>query len=50
MGIFRPFIDDANRVGGVVAANVKEIADIMGPHDFKHGVAILLIRFIACRQ
>jgi hypothetical protein len=48
-GLARFIVDDANGVRGIVAAGVKEIADLVRPQDLEDLLAILQIRLVARR-
>ena len=41
------FVDDADGVRGVVAADVEEVADVVGLHDFEHAGAVFFVGFVA---
>ena len=49
LGTFRLFIDNADRIRRIIAADIKEISDVMRPHHFKHRMTVFFIRFIPCR-
>ena len=41
------FVDDPHGIGGIVAADVEEIADVVFPEYLKNPLAICRVRFVA---
>jgi len=46
-GRLRVQVDDAHRVGAVVAADVEEVPHVVGLADLEHLAAVLLVRLVA---
>jgi hypothetical protein len=49
-GLLGVLVDDSHGVGGVVSADIEEIADVMLLHDFEHPRAILVVWLVARRE
>lgn len=43
-------VDDAHRVGRIVATDIEEISDVVGLHDLEHAGAVFLVGFVAGRE
>ena len=48
--LLRLFVDDADGVGRIVAADIEEVADVVGLHDLEHAGAVFLIGLVAGRE
>ena len=43
-------VDNLDRVGGIIPANIEEITDVMLAHDLEHPGAVFLIWLVACGE